>query len=368
MNLNLSRLIYLGSEYQPELPGKALLRYIPQVEILEAVIKKGIEGTSAQLDIPLEQLESLYQEGKASGKGNVEEFRTLLSKMMLTEVEIRREQITLSTYLSNIKDISSYMEREGIVIVQHEEEDLGEFSEGNDIIEIPKHNSGFIPIDLLIGGFYQGITTVIGRPGHGKTSLMITLMEEYRKSAQASSLWFFEVEIPKPLMLYRLSPLTNRTKFEKGKDRLICGSVSIGEIEAMVKENPDPDRIILIDSPDTMAAGTGDKKRFTIEDIYIGLIRLKPFVKSIFVTSWPRRNDRNITLESGAEAWAKAWYSDIVIGMAKLGRVGQGYNTVRLNCVKNRFGIADNDITFKYHYGDLSWEIDMASVGGNDDW
>ena len=125
-------------------------------------------------------------------------------------------------------------------------------------------------------------------------------------------------------------------------------------------------------SPDVMAGGSGESKRFALEDIYMGLIRLKSLTKGIFVTSWPRRKDTTITMESVSEAWAKAWYSDIMIGWTKLGRSpNSGMNNVRLNVPKNRFGPSDNSVVFQYNYANLLWELTegaRSQMESDDDW
>lgn len=360
---NLSRLIFLAAEVQPELPKKELIRLVPQAEVVMSVAKRGLTGAASDLDIPVDQLQTMYDQGKTAGTGSATEFRILLGQTMLGEADLQRDQITMTTYLTLVKGITEYIEQEKISIINTDEVDLGEFSEDSSSVQqIPKFDTGFTPLDVVINGLYQGVLTMIARPGHGKTSIMISIMEEAVHTNAASSVWYYEQEIPKPMMLYRIAPAATRTAFRKGQDRLICGQLSIAEIETEVRRNPDPERLIIIDSPDVMAGGSGEGKRFMIEDIYMGLIRLKGLCKAVLVTSWPRRKDREITLESGAEAWAKAWYSDIIVGATKLGRVGAGFNNVRFNVVKNRFGISDNELTWRYNYGDLSWSITEQNV------
>lgn len=355
---NLSRLIYLAAELQPELPKKELLKLIPQVEVVTTISKRGLTGASSDLDIPVDQLQVQYDQGKRAGSGSLNEFRTLLGQIMLAEADLQRDQLSMTAYLSLVRGITEYIEHEKLVLINTDDVDLGEFSDdSSNVATIPKFDSGFTPLDFVTQGLYQGILTLIARPGHGKTSIMISVMEEAVKTKAASSVWYYEQEIPKPMMLYRISPSAVRTPFRKGKDRLICGQLTILDIETEIRRHPDPERIVIIDSPDVMAGGTGDQKRFAIEEVYLGLIRIKSLCKAVLVTSWPRRKDREITLESGAEAWAKAWYSDIIVGATKLGRVGQGYNNVRFNTVKNRFGISDTDLTWHYNYSDLSWRI-----------
>lgn len=367
--INLSRLFYLAAEVSPQKPKRELMKLVPQGDLIFSIVDKGLAGTAEDLDVPLSQLQNLYDEGAVSGRGNPEEFRTLIAKVILSELELRRENINMSSYLSMVRDVNEYLTLVNTRLIQSEESDLGDLSSGDsEIYQIPKFDTGCNPYDMLIGGFYQGITTIIGRPGHGKTSHLISIMEGSRSTNSASSLWFYEQEIPLNLMLYRMGHTARRTSFIKGKDRLICGQKTILDIEDDVANDPDPGRILFIDSPDVMAAGTGDEKRFAIEEIYLGLIRLKPLCRAIFVTSWPRRKDREITLESGAEAWAKAWYSDIIIGLAKLGKAPGGYNHVKLTSAKNRFGPADNHLTFLYNYETLSWDTSQTNPESDDDW
>ena len=360
---NLARLIYLAAELQPELPKRELLKLVPQTELVASICKRGITGAASDLDIPVSQIQLMYDKGRGAGTSSLPEFRTLLGQIMLGEADIRRDQVTMGTYLGYVRDITNYIENDTGAIIAHEVVDLGEFSENSlDVQAVPKFDSGFLPLDFVTGGLYQSITTMIARPGHGKTSIMISIMEAIRASSAASSIWYYEQEIPKPMMLYRISPAATRTAFLKGQDRLICGQIPITDIEAEVHDHPDMDRILIIDSPDVMAGGTGENKRFAIEDIYLGLIRLKSKCKAILVTSWPRRKDKEITLESGAEAWAKAWYSDIIFGASKLGACGHGFNNVRFNVVKNRFGPSETELTWHYNYSDLTWNVPDGNI------
>lgn len=367
----LPRIIFLAATWHPILPPRELTQLIPQYDIISAVASGGVSGAAAQLDVPPDQIENMYRQGKEPNEGNETEFRVLLSQAMMGELELRRDDLKMGDYLRFMKAISAYMDSEKKALITFEEQDLGVLAE-EEVEKIPKFESGFSPIDYALGGLYQAIMTIIARPGHGKTSVLLSMMEALRASNQASSLWYFEQEIPMPMMRYRMSSCTRRVKFISGKDKLICGSVSIDQIEAMVRAEPDPERVLFIDSPDVMAGGSGDQKRFAIEEVYMGMIRIKPLVKLIVCTSWPRRNDRQISLESGAEAWAKAWYSDIIMGMTKLGRASQpGYTNVKLNVPKNRFGPADNELTFQYHYGNLTWELNESqriTAQEGDDW
>jgi predicted ATP-dependent serine protease len=286
---------------------------------------------------------------------------------MLDNVEIQRGELSTSEYLDLTRQIAMYSASEEVELIRDEVIDLDNDSEFELDNVIPKWETGFTPMDAITGGHYQSITMLIGRPGHGKTSLMLSILESMVISNVASSVWFVELEIPGELMRYRIKPIRERTNFRKGKDLLLCGNHTIESIQEMVKENPDPGRVIFIDSPDVMASGAGEQKRHVLEEIYLKLIQLKWDTQALIVSSWPRRRDRTISLESAAEAWAKAWYSDIIIGLAKLGQTRSGMNNVRLNIVKNRFGPSEQETTFQYNYNDLSWDYTGGSFN-EEDW
>src|SRR6185369_13476416 len=128
------------------------------------------------------------------------------------------------------------------------------------------------------------------------------------------------------------------------------------------------------DSPDVMAGGTLEGRRFALEEIYRDLIRLKQHCKHVFVASQARRQDRTLSQESVAEAWAKAFYVDIIITMNRMGRGTGQWSRVRSSVGKNRFGPPDRELNFSFNYADLSWEVDSAarenigSGGEDEDW
>lgn len=361
------RLVYLAAEVNPPFPQNGLMKLVNQGDLLKKVASLGIQGASKDYGIPVDQLENLYSEGSSFGRGSQEEFRILLSSQMLEALDLKKEDLPVSEYLQLTRRVAEYSTGAGVSIIETDVVDLSDDSNFDlSLSQIPKWNTGFTPLDALTGGHYQSIMMLIGRPGHGKTSLMLSILEGIITTDIASSVWFFELEIPSKLMLYRILPIRERVAFRKGKDLLLCGNYSIDDVIEKVKADPDPDRIIFIDSPDVMAADTGEDKRFKLEQIYLKLIQLKWLCKAVIVATWPRRNDRSISLESAAEAWAKAWYSDIIIGLNKLGQARGGKHNVRLNIVKNRFGPSEQETTFQYDFVDLDW--DYAGRAPEEDW
>lgn len=296
-------------------------------------------------------MKMLYTEGSKGGRGSTGEFQVIAAEVITSELDLRRDELTLTEYLSRMGELYQYLNSAGESLVAASEISLGDAPAHT---PFPKFESGFTPLDDVLGGCYQGILTLMGKSGHGKTSLMLAMMEALRASEVASEVWFFEAEIPQQMMLYRTEPMRHRTKFRKA-DTLVCGSITISDILHRVREKPDPNRVIFIDSPDVMSGGIGDGRRFALEGIYRELVTLKERSKMVVVASQSRRREGKLSLESVSEAWAKVHYSDMVVGFSKLGATEQGQSTVRMSVLKNRFGLSDRYIKMAFDYGDLTW-------------
>lgn len=335
------------------MPSKRLLKLLPQGDLLNEAANSGLAGISAQYDLNQDQLLSMYQEGSIGGPGSSNEFRMIVAQYLTAELESRRDELLLAEWLDRMSEVSLYLQNSTQELVTNEEVPLDTETDDNDI---PKFYTGFAPLDEVLGGCYQGILTLMAKSGHGKTSFMLTLMEALRANDVADEIWFFETEIPARLMMFRMRQARKRVKF-RHKDLLICGATTSSAILRRVTEDPNPNRIIMVDSPDVMAGGLGEGKRFGIETIYRDLVAVKERSKLVVAASQVRRRDRsNLSMESVAEAWTKVHYSDMLIGASKLGRVVRNLQQVRFSVPKNRFGIADQEVTFGYNYADLSWE------------
>jgi hypothetical protein len=283
----------------------------------------------------------------------------LVAQYLTAELDLRRDELSLAEWLDRMGEVNTYQKGKGQDLISSDEVSLDTEVADDDM---PKFRSGFDPLDQLMGGLYQGILTLMAKSGHGKTSFMLSIMEALRQNNVAEELWFFETEIPVRLMMYRMRAAKKRTQFTSG-DRLICGAISSGEILRRVLDNPNPSRVIFVDSPDVMAGGMGENKRFGIESIYRDLVAVKEKSMLVIAASQVRRKDRlNLTMESVAEAWVKVHYSDMLVGASKLPQVSRNFSQVRYSVSKNRFGLADQEVTFGYNYGDLSWEF---SGGGS---
>lgn len=359
------RLVYLAEEHRIPLP-KDIARLVPYGDFVRTVGEKGLVPAQVDFDIDPVTANKYYDNGRVPpggekpSRGDAEEFRYWVGQCAIDSLETKRPEMQFSEYLNMVAAIRDYVIFGGDELVITDDIPLGG---EDDVKEIPKFRSGFTPFDDVTGGFYQGIVTVMGSTGHGKTSLMLAMLESMKKSGIATSSIFYEVEIARDMMLWKLKPARARTRFTDD-DRLLTGNWTTRQILKDVMENPDPNRVVFIDGPDAMTASVGDKKRFAIEAIYRDLKRIADVSKIVVVSSQTRRGDPEIQLESLAEAWAKAHYSDIVIGITRLGPKGLGVHRLKADCLKNRFGSVGSQLSFDFNYLDLTWVAKSA----NDDW
>lgn len=331
------------------------MKILPQSGLLEEVVNSGLVGAAVQFDTSDDQIQKLYQDGSAGGRGSVDEFKMIICQYLIAELELRRDELLMAEWIDRVSEVNAYLTSKASDLISNQEISLNDTVTFDDT-DIPKFYSGFHPLDNVLGGLYQGILTIMAKSGHGKTSLMLSLMESLRNDNVSDEMWFFECEIPARMMMYRLRPARKRTRFTEA-DRIICGSITSSQILARVREKPNQNRIIFVDSPDVMAGGMGEMKRFGIEAIYRDLVAVKELSQLVVVASQIKRGVRGqLSMEAVSEAWTKVHYSDMLVGATKLGKTENNLSQVRFIVPKNRFGRSDQETTFGYNYADLTWK------------
>lgn len=352
----MARLVYLVASHQIKIP-EPILKYLPAGEWIGR-LHKGPSAAGFTSQALLKKYRALYQVGNQMGRGSKAEASALMLRL-LDEGISQRQDLTGADRAK----IYGMMERfiaSSDSMLSAAETGIFSLNKAPRVKSIPKFMTGFTPLDEVLRGFYQGIFVLMGKPGTGKTSVCISLHEAIVRSKDAPPTLFVQNELPQTMMLGRMEPARKRTKY-RDCDILITQSWGATEILTWVEENPNPDRILIFDSPDVTAGG-GDEKRFYLENEYQTLVRIKQKCKAIIATSQPRRKDARgvLSIESVAEAWAKAWYADAIIGMARTP------NGLRFSVLKNRFGITDQSVITRYDYETLEWE--PGEIETLDDW
>lgn len=335
--VDFARLVYLIVQHKVQLPNP-LPRYLPYgTELAQAW--KGL-GCVGSIDL----IGPLYRKGKAWGEGSLEECVDILFRA----VEPRVSDLAPSKRLEIYGIINDMIKTDDTTLVEFEEIT---FDEDYDEDEIPKFNSGFEPLDITTGGLYQGVWVVMGTPGTGKTSTMLTILEELAHQYPEKEIWFFENEIPGRMMKARTAKIRHRLG-KTSNVTLFTGPHNAFTILEKIKLNPNPDRFIFFDSPDVDAGVDTGVKHEDLEKAYKALIRIKMLSALVIVSSQPRRSDNSLSMKSVGNSWAKAQFCDGLIGLEM-----NGFNTIKLTVLKNRFGPLGRSIFYQYDYIDMTWNI-----------
>lgn len=345
-----SRLVYLAAKLASSTPSvpRQLTKYFPEVELIEGA-KLGAEAASDMLGVQPEQLRQMYKAGKRQGvEASADEFRVIVGKAVQENIE--ETDLAFDKKLGMLGLIDKFVNGTDQSMILYGKTALG--SSIGHPEEIEKWKSGFKPLDLIMGGMYQGILVVMAPPGSGKTTIMLVLAQCIKKMHPEWPIWFFEQEIPERLMLARMAPLIDTGVFTD-EDTLVTGGMSIHEIVEELGSDPthSTDRIVFIDSPDSMPGMSSDNRRFELGYIYRELVRIKERSRLVVVASQPRRkNKANFTLQDVAESWEKAWYADMMIGIWHIGD-----NRLQMKNLKNRFGPGGKEVSFDLNLETLEW-------------
>lgn len=354
----LSRLVYLAAKYRSTFP-RTLKRYIPHADLLSDVAQLGIEGTKVNMGVEMPSLEEHFRFGQdfSPDPGSDDEFRIRIARVVDNAITYHyRDDLSITERTRLYRNLDDFVIGGNLELIGKSEASLEGDTE--DVASIMKWKTGLDFLDrAFVDGAYQGLHIIMGNPGTGKTSTLLLLMAMLRRQQAASSLWYFSLETPLDMVRWRMTPLRQDTKFVQD-DRIVAGMTPVSEVLERIRDNPDPNRIILYDGPDVMSGG-GDGRRFVLEDIFRELVQVKQACKAVFVPSQPRRGEnQGMSLESVAEAWAKAWYSDTVFGIERLPHnTDGGDHRLKISNFKNRFGPMGKTVYYNINYKDFSYVI-----------
>lgn len=310
-----SRLVYLLESKHYELPN--WLKYkLPFNDFDKPVV----------LWSPI--LKAAHRKGSVYGEGSLEEFKQCLDRVIQPELKTYTERVNFYTYLSSLA--------EGL-FDENEETLFEDIEEGK---RIEKFDSGFEPFDQAVKGFYESIITIAGEPGAGKTSVLLNFMSCLSQKYQT---WYFQSEIPSDLIKQRIS-LIKPKEIVKGS-KIFCGNYSSSEILQRVKKDPNPNRVIIYDSPEIN--NEEDEVKY-FKAVYQDLVVIKRNSKLVAVTSQIKQGVTwdQLGIYSLSASASKARYTDILI------YIGRMYDTLLVKTAKNRFGQLGNAMA-EYDYETL---------------
>lgn len=339
MSDTLSRLYYLAVEVKPTLPDSRLYNLLSKNwrRLIDSGITNGLASGIANYD----QLKHLYELGSSNIEPTEKEFRLLLGQSIMTQLEgdvskstIERVKLagSLNVYISSIGNTTTKK---------------AFFTEPAP--PLTTFNSGFKPLDTLVSenGLSTEIITFLGKPGSGKSSIALSIAGEWPKN---SNVWYFEPELGQGFMLNKIS----KTDFSWNENCVLySGFYGVENILKMIEQEPDDDRLIVLDSLHVVCGdGTTAESRSKYTAAYEAMLELKTKCKLIVVTTQVKRGSTADDIEAAAGSSAIERYSGVLIGITKgppLPPEGK-LNSVGLFAIKNRLGAAGKKKEFAFDY------------------
>jgi hypothetical protein len=308
-----SRLVYMLKTMKVTLPS--WLKY--KIQFINDIEKPLV------LFSPL--MKSAYNKGAVYGEPNIDEFKQILHKVVVGELKGYDDHKKFFDFSNALSD--------GLFTENHEVW-LEDIEDGK---HIEKFNSGFAPFDKATGGFYESIVTVAGEPGSGKTSVLLKFLGAL---SQHYECWYFQTEIPADLIKSRIS-LVKPSNIHPGC-KVFCGNYNSEDILKRIKEQPNPNRIIIYDSPEINNA---EDEVAYFKKCYQDLVAIKMLSKMVVVTSQIKQNITwdQLGIYSLSASASKARYTDIIL------YVGRILDTLLVKTAKNRFGsLGAANVSFDY--------------------
>lgn len=288
--------------------------------------------------VPMIQKE--YAKGKTLGEGSIDELKLILDLIIFPELKNYEER---KKFVNFLESLSSGLFHTNI------EKPISKVS-GK---EIEKWNSGFAPIDKALGGFYQGVFAIAGLPGSGKTSIVLNLAANFAKNYPV---WYYQTEIPSSLIESRIK-LLEPEKWNKDS-YFHAGNYNTTTILEKVQRSPNPNRIIIYDSPEIIDMSKSSDLLYYFMKTYQDLVQIKHHSKLVIVTSQLKQNlkwedlDNPYCLNDSA---SKARYLDGIIYL------GSFVDNLMIKLGKNRFGSPNGSSMVKYNYETMQLEDDFVT-------
>jgi hypothetical protein len=332
------RLYYLAVELRPELPDSRLMALLPPKirDLIESGTRDGLGAGMANYGT----LQATYMEGANGVEATDSEFRGLLTAMLDSEVS-RREDLPLTTRMKYRSRLASYYTQNKSVIATKRVK----FNEKSDpLLRFP---TGFLPIDTVLGGrgITAGVITLIAVPGSGKTYLSQAIANLHN-----GAVWMFDAETGEGLVMDRQKDIDGVNLDNK---EYIFGSYNVEDIYEDARANPDPERLIILDSlhfvcgdgrtPESGARYSAAYK-WAIEMAHAG------YCKYVLITTQVKRGSDGNSIDSAAASATIERDSSALINLTKLHPLPDGTVKMRLFCNKNRMGLAGAITYFAFRY------------------
>jgi len=341
--MSLSKLVYLSKEYGLTPLPKKLQEYVPQYDLLWSVSQNGLVPTATRKDISEKYLIDLYTKGKQEA-GDIHDagsMRMYLAQHITKQVEqdVRLDTGTKLEYYGLLRDYANGKSS----LISYE---VTSFADINPE-EVILYPTGFEPLDTLITGIIPGtLITVAGFSGGGKTSVLLQICDAMQQYNPSLKLVWVSLEMSASAVGFRAKNLGFKSRGTRTK--VITGITTLDELEEYI----DSDTILVLDYVDIMLQASEQGLRHAITNAYARLLLMSKKCHCIFSPTQVNRSSTTITLNSLAESGSKAFYSELVLAVYKLGKSNMHttMHQTEIHCLKNRFGSSGDKVLFDMDY------------------
>lgn len=359
--VRVNRLFYLASLTRDIVPAY-VSRWLPPIisTLVSDIPKEGLvrvadkyQGTSLTL------LQNKVLEGKNLGTPAPNEFKNLIATLAAKGLleAVNSKTIDMDTFLRYAKGLDAY--KNAVSISGTASFDANEVNELPDDLFI---QSSFPFVSGLLGGLpAHSFGVVAARPKTGKSVVSLALAWHMLEEGIVDEVDFYENEYPEaPMRAYAYWGKRSHPTVDSSKFHTFVGPVTTTELFEKYAENPNPRRLVIIDSADWMV-GSHSEIRHEFGSLYMELLRLRPFNRFVITTSQINRagSSGSITMENLAESDKKAQLVDWAIGIRREPEEHRVGNTqiLHANVIAQRYGgnvSSDNHVSFFMDYHNLT--------------
>jgi predicted ATP-dependent serine protease len=317
--------------------------------LIIAGAKAGLIGTPGMIgDVSFEQCAKVYESGAEIGAApDIVSFRQGLSSSIYEKL-CASEDISTMDKIKLASDLGKWAFARGGGL----DDDVMDIDAEVDTPMFTK--TGLWVLDKIVGesGVPQEVVTILARPEAGKSSLAVSLMCEWRRSA-IGPVSFIQTELSPAAMRMKIDgQCRGENLWRSGEDRMVFGRLAAQNELDRCTEEGDPDRLIIFDSV-TGHCGSGDTPdgRMRHVNLYDSLMQAKNKNRLVVATGHVKQGEEVFSIESAAGSAVIGRMSGVIVCLDKVDAIRRdGRGEIQISTVKNRYSGKQSSFKFAYDY------------------
>jgi hypothetical protein len=312
----LTRLFYLADTLRQPIPYD-LAKFISNSDIINGVAEIGLHGLSETQNVDFGKLKRFHGLGKTDAPASKKEYQALISSLAYKGVQQRAMRGTLSDDEAMKMIARAHDYRHVRHVYGSESVSLNLNSEfeyvPSDLIQFPG-------ISNLVTVFAPQTLFCLGaRPKTGKSIYTFAFALELMRQGIIDEIDFYFIENSKNhvMAIMHDAHTDDFTNEQRENVNVHVGPLAIDEaFVERFRDNPNPKRLVVVDSPDHVVASMPMERRFAYEQVLGRLLDIRKYNRYVGYTSQlNRQGTGKPKLEHLSEADFKAQMSDLIIGL-----------------------------------------------------